>query len=253
MRSTLFGLWIASVTARMAEFLLIHGSCHGAWCWRDVLPELIELGNTARALDLPSHGDDRTPIAEVTLALYRDAILDAIDTPVVLVGHSMAGFPIAAAAEKAPRKNARLIHLCSYAPVSGMSLIDMRKEAPRQPLLDAIEKSADGLSWVPILEKAREMFYRDCPDEAVAYAKARIVPQAILPQATALELGENYVRTAKSYIRCANDQTIPPEYQSDMAARFAPEDRYEMQTSHSPFFADPKGLAHLLDKIARAG
>ena len=83
MRSTLFGLWIASVTARMAEFLLIHGSCHGAWCWRDVLPELIELGNTARALDLPSHGDDRTPIAEVTLALYRDAILDAIDTPVV--------------------------------------------------------------------------------------------------------------------------------------------------------------------------
>jgi len=89
----------------MAEFLLIHGSCHGAWCWRDVLPELIGLGHTARALDLPSHGDDKTPIAEVTLDLYRDAILDAIDTPVVLAGHSMAGFPIAAAAEKAHEKS----------------------------------------------------------------------------------------------------------------------------------------------------
>lgn len=62
----------------MAEFLLIHGSCHGAWCWRDVIPELEALGHTARAIDLPSHGDDRTPIADVTLDLYRDAILEAI-------------------------------------------------------------------------------------------------------------------------------------------------------------------------------
>lgn len=236
--------------ARMAEFLLIHGSCHGAWCWRDVLPELQALGHTARAIDLPSHGDDTTPIADVTLDLYRDAILAAIDQPVFLVGHSMAGFPIAAAAEKAPEKIKRLIHLCSYAPISGMSLIEMRKQAPRQPLLDAIEKSADGLSWVPIAEKARKTFYHDCPDEAVAFAKARIVPQAILPQVTKLPLGENYAKTAKSYIRCANDQTIPPEYQTVMAATFAREERHEMQTSHSPFFADPKGLAHLLDKIA---
>ncbi len=237
----------------MAEFLLIHGSCHGAWCWRDVIPELEVLGHTARAIDLPSHGDDRTPIADVTLDLYRDAILEAIDGPVFLVGHSMAGFPIAAAAEKAPEKIARLIHLCSYAPISGMSLIEMRKQAPRQLLLDAIEKSEDGLSWVPILEKARETFYHDCPDEAVTFAKARIVPQAILPQATPLELGENYAKTAKSYILCANDQTIPPEYQAVISETFAPEDRHEMQTSHSPFFADPAGLAALLDKIAVNG
>jgi pimeloyl-ACP methyl ester carboxylesterase len=237
----------------MAEFLLIHGSCHGAWCWRDVIPALNALGHTARAVDLPSHGDDKTPIADVTLDLYRDAILDAIDGSVILVGHSMAGFPIAAAAEKAPEKIARLVHLCSYAPISGMSLIEMRKQAPRQPLLDAIEKSADGLSWVPILEKARAIFYHDCPDEAVAFAKARIVPQAILPQATPLKLGQNYARTAKSYIRCADDRTIPPEYQTVMAATFAPEDRYAMQTSHSPFFADPAGLSTLLDKIAVNG
>jgi pimeloyl-ACP methyl ester carboxylesterase len=49
----------------MAEFLLIHGSCHGAWCWRDVLPELERLGHSARAIDLPSHGVDQTPIKDV--------------------------------------------------------------------------------------------------------------------------------------------------------------------------------------------
>ena len=29
----------------MAEYLLIHGSCHGAWCWRDVIPALEALGH----------------------------------------------------------------------------------------------------------------------------------------------------------------------------------------------------------------
>ena len=234
----------------MAEFLLIHGSCHGAWCWRDVIPALEGLGHAARAIDLPSHGDDLTPISEVTLDAYRDAILNAIEAPVMLVGHSMAGFPIAAAAELAPEKIARLINVCAYAPFSGMSLVEMRKLAARQPILDAIELSADRMTWSPIASKARETFYHDCPDETVAFAMERLVPQAVLPQATKLELGENYERVAKSYIRCANDRTIPSEFQSEMAERFAPSDRYEMRTSHSPFFADPKGLAALLDKIA---
>ncbi|WP_439143959.1 alpha/beta fold hydrolase [Planktotalea sp.] len=236
----------------MAEFLLIHGSCHGAWCWRDVLPELAALGHSARAIDLPSHGEDTMPIKDVTLDLYRDAILAAIDAPVMLVGHSMAGFPIAAAAEHAPQKIARLINLCAYAPFSGYSLVEMRKLAKRQPLLDAIEKSADGMSWTPIQSKARETFYHDCPDESVAFAQDHVTPQAILPQATKLELGAHYDSVAKSYIRCTEDRTIPPEFQAEMAAAFAPEERYEMQTSHSPFFADPKGLAALLDKIARS-
>ena len=236
----------------MAEFLLIHGSCHGAWCWRDVVPALEALGHRARAIDLPSHGDDQTPIKDVTLDLYRDAILKAIDRPVILVGHSMAGFPIAAAAETEPSKIERLIYLCAYAPMSGNSLVDMRKMQNRQPLLDAIEMSEDRLSWSPKMEKARETFYHDCTDADVAFAKAHMVPQANLPQVTRLELGENYQSVARSYIRCADDRTIPPEFQSDMAAALAPEDRYEMQTSHSPFFADPNGLAALLDKIAQS-
>ena len=44
----------------MARFLLIHGAGHGAWCWRAVLPLLRAMGHEAEALDLPSHGSDRT-------------------------------------------------------------------------------------------------------------------------------------------------------------------------------------------------
>ena len=55
----------------MSDFLLIHGSCHGAWCWDDLIPELEALGHTARAIDLPSHGADKTPVAEVSLDSLR--------------------------------------------------------------------------------------------------------------------------------------------------------------------------------------
>lgn len=235
----------------MADFVLVHGSCHGAWCWRDVIPALEALGHTARAVDLPAHGADTTPIEEATLDGYRDAVLDAIDSPAILVGHSAGGFSIAAAANAAPERVARLVFLCAYAPVSGKSLVEMRKSAKRQPLMDAITLSADRKSWSPIAEKARETFYHDCPDEAVDYAKARIVPEPTLPQNTPLELSAAYEEVAKSYIRCADDRTIPPEAQTEMAARLPEQDRWEMPTSHSPFFSDPEGLAQLLDKIAQ--
>ncbi|MEZ5867275.1 MAG: alpha/beta fold hydrolase [Defluviimonas denitrificans] len=90
----------------MAEFLLIHGSCHGAWCWRDLIPALAALGHTARAIDLPAHGADTTPATEATLDLYADRILAAIDGPVTLVGHSAAGYPITLAAERAGKDRA---------------------------------------------------------------------------------------------------------------------------------------------------
>ena len=38
---------------RVATFLLIHGACHGAWCWEAVAPLLHERGHEVVAPDLP--------------------------------------------------------------------------------------------------------------------------------------------------------------------------------------------------------
>lgn len=236
----------------MADFLLIHGSCHGAWCWRDVLPLLRAAGHRAEAIDLPSHGEDRTPVAQVTLDLYARAILDALPPGGVLVGHSMAGYPITAAAEIAPEKIGKLVYLCAYVPVSGLSLADMRRAGPRQPLLDAIVTAPDGVSFTIDPAKAREKFYHDCPEEAVAFAIPRLCPQAIRPQATALEVTGRSAGVQRHYILCEDDQTIPPEYQATMSAGFAPGHVSRMPTSHSPFFAAPDLLARRLIEIAEA-
>lgn len=234
----------------MAHFLLIHGSCHGAWCWRDVIPALTALGHRATAIDLPSHGEDPTPAGDVTLDLYAKAILDAMDGPTYVVGHSMAGFPISRAAELDPSRFTRLIYLCAYLPWPGLGLADQRRKAPRQPLAEAFRVAPDRVTMGFDPAMAEEKFYHDCP-EALDFALKHLCPQPILPQETPADLGANFASVPRSYIICDNDQAIPPEFQREMAQDVPVADRYSLASSHSPFFAMPKQLAELLDAIAR--
>ena len=234
----------------MAHFLLVHGSCHGAWCWRDVIPALAALGHSATAIDLPSHGDDPTPPEEVTLDDYAATIHAALDQPSIVVGHSMGGYPISRAADLDPKNIQKLVYLCAYVPWDDHSLVEMRLRAPRQPIMKAVRKSQDGKTFSVIPEHAREVFYHDCPDEAVAFALENVCPQAILPQATKVTLGPTYATVPRAYILCEEDSAIPPEFQEEMSAVFAPHEVTRMKTSHSPFFSDPEGLARHLSRIA---
>lgn len=242
----------------MADFLLIHGSCHGAWCWQKLIPELTRLGHTARALDLPGRPGDPRPLSEMTLELNAEAVIAGIDAiaatsatgRVHLLAHSAGGFPISAAAEAVPEKIAKLYYLCAYAPRDGVSMVEMRREQPRQPLLGAVQKTADGLAYTATPEGAGAHFYHDVDPMLADWSLARLCPEAIAPQATPIHLTDAYQSVPRCYIRCSDDRTIPPEYQTEMALTFAPEDRYDMPTSHSPFLADPAGLAALLTRIA---
>lgn len=233
----------------MADFLLVHGACHGAWCWRDLIPALTALGHTVRAIDLPGHGGDLTPISRITLDAYAKAILAAIDTPVTLVGHSMAGYPISLAAERAPKKITRLVYLCAYLPEGDKTLADRRKEASYQPLMPALIHSEDRKSFRIDPAKSQALFYHDCPDGTAAYANMRLCAQAVQPSETPCQLGSAHASVPRSYIRCSDDRTIPPELQTALTADWPAEDVHEIATGHSPFFADPDGLARLLTQI----
>ena len=177
----------------------------------------------------------------MTLDAYRDAVLAACRPDTVVVGHSMGGYAIAAAAAHAPGAMRGLIFVCAYAPVSGMSLADLRRAPPRQPLLPATRRAGDGQSFTIDPDMARDVFYHDCSPEQVAYAVPRLCVQAVRPQETPLELPPAYDAVPKAYIRCMDDRTIPPEYQMTMSSGFPGDRLAEMPVSHSPFFADPNG------------
>lgn len=235
----------------MADILLIHGSCHGAWCWERVIPLLRARGHSARAIDLPGHGDDRTPVGDVTLDAYAEAIAAACGPRTVLVGHSMGGYAITAAARLVPQKIARLVYLCAYVPREGLSLAQMRMQAPTQPLLPAVRMRPDGISFTIDPAMAAGIFYNDCGDDVANAAIARLCVQATAPTGVPFTSTPAQASLPRHYIRCMKDCTIPPEFQVTMTQDWPAGDVEEMPCGHSPFLSDPEDLAARFDRVAR--
>lgn len=233
----------------MARILLVHGSNHGGWCWRDLAPALGALGHAVATVDLPSVSDEPASLAGATLEDDVAAVVDALDGPAVLVGHSAAGFVIAGAAERVPDAVTGLVYLCAYVPRPGATLNDLAREAPGRPLDGALE--VDRVHRAYRFREAALLgnFYGDCPAEVVHYARPRLGWQAIGAQSQAVALPEG---VPSHYVVCARDAVIPPEQQRAMAAELPGAVVHELDTGHSPFFAAPVRLAALLDEIARA-
>ena len=91
------------------HFVLLHGAWHGGWCWEGVIDALKQAGHTAEAPTMPGHhaDDDRS---RITFAHYVDELVRILaqqKDPVILAGHSSAGFIIQAACPKGASKNCR--------------------------------------------------------------------------------------------------------------------------------------------------
>lgn len=215
----------------MADLLLIHGAGLGAWIWDDVLPHL----PTARAIDLPGRGGTPT-----TLADQAQAILDALTTPTVLVGHSAGGFAITAAALQAPEKVAGLIYLCAFIPQPGLSIAQLRRTCPGAGLTGSYAIAPDRRSFTFRPDRAREIFFHDCPD-----ASARMCAEPIAPQETALPALPTCPRAA---IFCAADHAIPLSCQQHMAQGIAP--TATLPCGHAPFLALPTRLAATIRELS---
>lgn len=230
----------------MAHFLLVHGASHGAWCWDRLVPLLEAQGHTVQAIDLPSHGDDLTPPESVTLGDYVSAVVGALEPDTVLVGHSLGGLSITLAAERAPERIRALVYLCALVPVPGESFADTRAAAINPDLSQALTVDREaGVSRV-IPEKATGFFYNDCSEEDRDFAIARLSPQPTAVMREDLDFA--YPSVPYHYIRCLDDPVVMPSYQRSVSKDWS--HVHQMNCGHSPFFADPDGLASILDRIA---
>lgn len=237
----------------MAQFVLVHGAWHGAWCWYKVVPALERLGHAVQAIDLPSHGVDRTPLANVTLEAYAERVGEAISQasePVVLVGHSLGGIVISAAGERYSDGIARLVYLAAFLTGGGAGAIQLAGADSLVPA--AIVPDPDGLALRVRDDALREVFYGDCSAEDVALARACLVPQRadILESRLALT-DARWGRLPRDYIVCSADRAITKAAQQRMIDTVGCARVVTMDTSHSPFFSAPQALATHLSDLSR--
>src|SRR5258708_33766217 len=80
----------------MGEYLLVHGGLGVGWVWDDVAKRLKTAGHRVHVVDhLPSVGTDPASLGDLSAdASHVRQTLDAIDKPIVLVGHSYSGMVI---------------------------------------------------------------------------------------------------------------------------------------------------------------
>src|SRR6478609_9724745 len=132
----------------MANFVLVHGAWHGAWCWQRVVARLAAQGHRVHAVTLTGVGERvhlmsplvtlETHIADVANTLVFEELQD-----VVLAVHSYAGMLGTAVADRMPERLRHLVYVDAVVPCPGESWSSTHASATREARLAAALASPD--------------------------------------------------------------------------------------------------------------
>ncbi|TCK27265.1 alpha/beta fold hydrolase [Pseudonocardia endophytica] len=227
-------------------YVLVHGGFVDGTYWAETAALLEKEGHRVLVADLPSTGTDPAELGD----LYADAtavraMLDTVDGPVVLVGHSYGGMVITEVADHPAI--VRRVYLSAFWPAGGQSLLDLI--GGELPPSGWIVPVADGAAVrvTDDIDVARETLAADVDPARFAAFHAGF----LLSSASAMGVAGTAPERAHpvTYVVLGRDNAIPPEAQEAMAARADDVQRIP-RSSHSPMLADPEGLASLLARLA---
>lgn len=273
-------------------FVLVHGAWHGSWCWSEVARRLSQWGHPVVALDLPGHGlnarfpasyrvfprpdtfaTEPSPVAAITLTDYQQAVSAAVEALLtaglpapVVVGHSMGGVAIQAAAEAlGPGKVHHLVYVAAFMPANGMPLLAYIQDATASeslvfPLLRADPQAVGAMRLDPdAMDPAYQdalaaAFYGGVAPDTVAAARNLLTPDVpvqpfVAPLSTT---SASWGRVSRTYVRTIQDRAVTPPMQDLMISQAdaaSPGNKtvvVSLDTGHSPFFSKVEELVVVL-------
>jgi pimeloyl-ACP methyl ester carboxylesterase len=230
--------------------VLVHGSWAGAWCFEPVVTLLQARGIKTLAVDRPGHGQSHEPLGDLhDDARSLRALLDQLDAPILLLGHSYGGMVITEAAADHPSVR-HLIYLCAFMPDENETLFDLAQSVADDPNMLAPGRGLvindDGTTAIDPTAAAH-LFFDDCQPDEIEWAIAQLGPDS-LASAMQAPTGVAWRQKPSTYIICTHDKALAPTLQRRLASRAT--ETYEWPTSHSPFISKPHLVTELLETLA---
>ncbi|WP_264537480.1 alpha/beta fold hydrolase [Flavobacterium sp. N1736] len=236
-------------------YVLVHGAWQAPYVWNEVKADLIKNGNRVIVIELPGHGTDKTPPQNLSINAYRDKViseLSKVDGKVILVGHSMGGMVVTAVAESVPSKISKLVYIGAFLPKSGQSIGDLAMTDPDSILGPSLIESADHLTLDVKATDLTNLFISDGNTSAKQSVVDNYRTEPAIPFGDkAVLTNENFGSVEKVYIKTTKDKVISPKLQDQMIAAAGIKTVFQINTSHSPFLAQPKTVSDLLLKIGK--
>ncbi|SMQ70888.1 alpha/beta hydrolase [Agreia sp. VKM Ac-1783] len=224
-------------TSPLPHLVLVHGMGGTPFTWSSVVPLLAERGYSSSVADNLSQSlhDDEANVR---------ALIDAVDGPVLLVGHSYGGAVITAAGTH--DRVIGLVYVAAFAPDSGESVTQIVSSYEPAEVSKYFTRGADG-EWIsaPDEESWRELAW-DVPEEVrlAGRSESRVSADAIFTETIA----EPAWRSRPSwYLMATSDKHLRPEIQRDMATRMGAT-LDEVDTSHAIPHAAPERVVATIER-----
>ncbi len=220
------------------NIVLVHGGFVDGSGWQGVYDDLAKDGLHIRIVQNP------------TLSLEGDVaathqVLDALDGPAVLVGHSYGGVVIS---EAGTHPNvAALAYIAAFAPDKGESVNTLIADPPPGAPVPPILPPRDGFLYLD-RDKFHGAFAADLPARLAAFMADSQVPWGV--DALTGAVTEPAWRHKPSwYLVATEDRMIPPPAQRTMAQR-AGSSVVEAIGSHAIYVSQPAAVASLIRQAA---
>ncbi|MGC1929520.1 MAG: alpha/beta hydrolase [Candidatus Nitrosopolaris sp.] len=225
----------------MATFVLVHGSCHGGWCWKRVTPLLSKDSHEVYTPTLTGLGERSHSVSrDIGLDTHIRDIIQVLEyenlNEVTLVGHSYGGLVIGGVAEKIPERIRRLVYLDAYIPQDNKSAFDII------PGLETIYKERTlkehGREWLVASYKPEEFGVTNPND--IDWMNPRLSPMPWHTHDQPLRITNP---KAESYICCTEFGNVQFKAQKSQADW----DYHELMKADDAMITAPKELVQLLE------